>query len=152
MKKLVLCGVILSMGSIAVSSAAMAGPKWKQWGRPMSELSRGFERIDHLHKFESSRYEQPLQWENAEKELLLDVSKLYTAGIIRKQYFDKDDVATIEVGSNFYHLSGADKRRVVKSFDTVYNRTAEGAHQIRVKDWKTRELIGEYGPEGLYLQ
>jgi len=149
MKKAVLCGAIIA--SFLCTGTAIAGPKWGQWGFPMDELERGFERIDQLERYESSQYEQSIQWDRMAEKPLADVSKLYKAGILKKQYF-KRNMPTVEVGTNFYHLSGQDMEQVIRSFDTVHNYTAKDGRMIRILDGVTREEVGTYGPEGLILQ
>ncbi len=150
MKAIVLCGVVLSIAM--GSSTAIAGAKWGSWGIPMYGVERGFERIAHANKFESSRYEQSQQWNNLEEKPLLDISKLYRANILKKHYITRKDIATIEVGFNFYHLSGEDKRRVLKSFDKIHHYTTGEAQRILILDGVTRDIVGEYGPEGIVLQ
>ncbi len=196
MKTLIVCGVILSV--VAGSSTAMAGSKWWQWGHPQAQTRHGFERVDMQHKFESSRYEQPLQWTSLDKEPFLDAKKLHNAGILGEYYIDRHHVSIVEVGANFYHLSGADKRRAIKStlatldelyvdrlekqyvdqhmkrtvgiesdfyymtdndkfnklksFNIEYHRKTKGVELVRVVDSKTHEVIGEYGPEGFFMQ
>ncbi len=149
MKKLVLSG--LSLIALGASGQAFAGASWTNSGIGMSNLEAQFERIKHQEKFESSKHEQPLQWDRYDEQPLLSVKKLYRAGILKQQYFDADRVATILVGTNFYHLSGLDKRRVAKSVDAEFKYTDSGARTIRIKDGVTGELVGEYSPAGAFL-
>jgi hypothetical protein len=139
------------MSVLIGSSMAHAGPKWGQIGLPMRELPRGFERIEMLEKFESSRFEQSAQWSGKEKSALVDTTKMKESGIVTKQYVNRHDVAILEVGTNFYHLSGRDQHRVIKSFDVVYNYSAQGARMIVIKDQVTEAVIGTYGADGTFL-
>lgn len=150
MKKLMVCSAVLSC--VLVSSSAHAGAKWwQQMGIPMVDSRYGFERVALLEKYNSTRYEQSAQWSKKQKSSLLDTSKMRKAGIVTKQYFDGDDVATLEVGTNFYRLSTKDMHRVVKSFDVVYNYSAQGAGMIRLKDSVTGEIVGTYGADGTFM-
>jgi hypothetical protein len=151
MKKLLLCGVAVSVMAFSVSTTAFAGAAWWRLGVPMHDAARGFERIDHLHKFESMRYQHPKQWGNLKDDTLPNVDRLYTAGIFKKHYI-KQNVPTLEVGVNFYHLSGADKRRAIISFNNMHNCLDNEASIINIVDGVTREIVGEYNSNGLFLQ
>jgi len=150
MKKLMVCGAVLSC--VLISGNAHAGAKWwQQMGIPKAEARYGFERVENLEKYDSARYEQSSQWNKREKSSLVDTAKMRKVGVVTKQYFDGDDVATLEVGPTFYRLSAKDMHRVVKSFDVVYNYSAEGAGMIRLKDSVTGEIVGTYGADGTFL-
>jgi len=79
------------------------------------------------------------------------IGRWHTAKIISKQYYD-DGVPTLDVGVNFYHLSGQDKRRVMETVDYVYQITANAPKIFYLKDPQTRRIIGYYGTDGLILQ
>jgi len=120
-------------------------------GRTIKGQPLGFERIADAKKYESSQYEQSLQWRRAEQGPLLDVSKLYKAGIFKKHYVS-NDIPVITVGTNFYRLSGKDMANAIRSFDVVHNYTAYDGKIIRILDGVTYEEIGTYGVEGLITQ
>jgi hypothetical protein len=89
------------------------------------------------------------QRDNDEMKML---RSLYFADIFRDQYFD-DEIPVLEVGPNFYNLSGYDKRRVTALVDDVYEVTASHEDGIfMIYDWHTRKTIGVYTKYGLQLQ
>jgi hypothetical protein len=80
------------------------------------------------------------------------VKKWVTVGIIAGSYKDSDDVPYLDVGPNFYHLSGYDKRRVMETVDAVYQITNQKPAMFFLKDPATRKDIGTYTKEGLTLE
>lgn len=94
----------------------------------------------------------PAQWVALNKwDGLGLIQRWYTADIVRDQMVE-DDVPTLVVGPNFYHLSGADKRRVIQTIDHVYGVTQVKPRLFYLKDWGTGRHIGYYSPQGLVLQ
>jgi hypothetical protein len=85
-----------------------------------------------------------------------DGTKLVTgwinAGILVGSYKDSDGVPYLEVGPNFYHLSGYDKRRVTQTLDAIYQVTANKPSMYFLKDADTQRIIGTYTKEGLNLE
>lgn len=79
------------------------------------------------------------------------IQRWYNADILRDQMVE-DDVPTLVIGPNFYHLSGFDKRRVIQTVDYVYGVTAVQPKFFYLKDWGTGQHIGYYSPQGLVLQ
>lgn len=75
----------------------------------------------------------------------------YVAGILNDSYV-KNGIPYMEVGPNFYHLGGADKRRVMETVDAVYGVTTRSPKMFLLKDWRTDRIIGEYSKTGLVLQ
>ena len=67
-------------------------------------------------------------------------------------YKDGDGVPYLEVGPNFYHLSGYDKRRVTQTLDAIYQVTANKPSMYFLKDADTQRIIGTYTKEGLNLE
>lgn len=74
------------------------------------------------------------------------------AGIIKGSYKDSAGVPYLEVGPNFYHLSGLDKRKVTETLDAIYQVTANKPNMYFIKDPATRKVIGTYTKEGLNLE
>ncbi len=74
------------------------------------------------------------------------------AGILVGSYKDSDGVPYLEVGPNFYHLSGYDKRRVTQTLDAIYKVTSVSPSMYFLKDADTKEIIGTYTKEGLNLE
>ncbi|MEK7801226.1 MAG: hypothetical protein AAB276_02120, partial [Pseudomonadota bacterium] len=58
----------------------------------------------------------------------------------------------INVGPNFYHLSGQDKRRVISTLDAVYQVTAQQPGMFYLRDPRTEKMIGTYTKDGLFLE
>lgn len=80
------------------------------------------------------------------------ISKWITVGILQKQTLRSGDVTTVDIGPNFYHLSGLDKRRVMETVDSVYQITAKRPAMFYVNDPGTGKIIGSYSKTGLVLQ
>ncbi len=80
------------------------------------------------------------------------IQGFYRANILRDQYVD-DDMPVLEVGPNFYHLSGYDKRRVTRLVDDYYQITSNHLNAMyTIRDWRTGKPIGTYTTHGLSLQ
>lgn len=120
----------------------------------------------HYKKFnpylENGKQTQNQQWatedwyvqdwlaQNRDKIALID--GFFKSDIFREQD-DDNGVPVLIVGTNFYHLGGLDKRRVVTTLDTVYGITESGEHpMIILKDWYTKREIGLFTKEGLQLE
>ena len=72
--------------------------------------------------------------------------------ILAGSYKDRNGVSTLEIGPNFYHLSGYDKRRVTETLDTIYQVTAQKPGMYFIKDPATKKIIGTFSREGLNLE
>lgn len=72
--------------------------------------------------------------------------------ILVGSYKDSDGVPYLEIGPNFYQLSGYDKRRVTQTLDAIYQVTAVEPRMFFIKDADTKKIIGTYSKEGLNLQ
>lgn len=80
------------------------------------------------------------------------IQGFYRARILSRQFID-DEMPVLEVGPNFYHLSGYDKRRVTKLVDDHYQITANHLNAMYIiHDWRTHRPIGTYTAHGLQLQ
>ncbi len=80
------------------------------------------------------------------------IQRFYNTRIIKDQYMD-DGVPYLEVGPNFYHLSGQDKGRVLATVDHVYQVSQKSPSTIYLKDGITDDVIGFYTPAaGLILE
>ncbi len=80
------------------------------------------------------------------------VRKWYVADILRDQDFGASK-PYVEVGPNFYHLGGADKRRVMETMDAIYKVTEKSkAKMFYLIDFRTGKAIGIYSKNGLDLQ
>lgn len=76
----------------------------------------------------------------------------FKADILRERDV-KNDIPVLVVGSNFYRLSGYDKRRVTDVVNAVHDitGTSEAGH-FRLRDGQTGEWIGYYDSHGLRLR
>lgn len=75
----------------------------------------------------------------------------YDNAIIRSRYMD-DGIPYVDIGVNFYHLSGYDKGRVLATLDHIFKATEGKAGSILVKDHITKRVIGVYTKAGLDLE
>lgn len=80
------------------------------------------------------------------------VQKWINADILVGSYKDSDGVPYLEIGPNFYHLSGLDKRKVTETLDAIYRVTASKPGMYFIKDAQTRKIIGTFSKEGLNLE
>jgi len=79
------------------------------------------------------------------------IRKWYVADILRDQYVSWGKPYVV-VGPNFYHLGGADKERVMRTFDAVYKYTDKEARMFYLEDFRTDQVVGIYSKAGLDLQ
>lgn len=63
----------------------------------------------------------------------------------------KNGAPVVDVGVNFYHLSGYDKGRVMATLDHVYNITNTSPRMFYLRDSQTEKIIGYYSKAGLSL-
>ncbi len=70
------------------------------------------------------------------------VENFYESGIITRQYSD-DDVAILQVGPGFYHLSAIDQNRVAKYLEFIHGQKGVDMF-FKLQDWHTKEIIGVY--------
>ena len=96
---------------------------------------------------------QPQDWIDARQGNMDGLLKQwYEAAIIRSRYMD-DDVPYVDVGINFYHLSGYDKGRILATIDHIFRATDKTPKTIFVKDHITKKVIGVYTAQsGLVLE
>lgn len=164
----ILGGILVCALSVAMSiPAAQAGPKfgssfwwWNHWVNqdymPYYETSIN----PHNGQWDSGLGEvqgsnpawQPSDWISMNGGTGVDlINRWYVADIIERQYLD-DHIPYLDVGVNFYHLSGYDQRRVMQTVDYVYHMTSRHPRMFYLKDHDTNKIIGYYGPEGLTMQ
>ena len=157
MKKTILLSALLL--GLCIHTPAQAEPKYNSWWWPSSH----WKNQDFKPYFEDGTLPQQTQWEN-EKWQPSDwvefdggygpelIRKWYQTGIIYDQYVD-DGTPYLDVGVNFYHLSGFDKKRVMATVDHVYQVTQQTPGMFYVKDHLTEKVIGYYTPAaGLILE
>lgn len=156
MKKLLLAASLLA---ILAPSAAQAGPKsmfgwwwWSHWDN--QDFSPYYDNgtDPHNNQWSDSNW-TPADWiQSSGVDGVALVQRWVTAGIIDGSYKDCDDIPYLDVGANFYHLSGFDKRRVMETVDAVYQVTNQKPGLFFLKDPKTHKIIGTYTKQGLTLE
>lgn len=155
---------LLVTGLFAVSlvlgaSEASAQPKpwyWSWW--PSHWENQRFEpylehpKHPHNTQWDSEKWE-PADWAAQKQGGSLELIRgFYSANILSGQYVD-DELPVLEVGPNFYHLSGQDKRRVTALVDDYYKITTNHLNAMyEIRDWRTHKPIGTYTTRGLHLQ
>jgi len=160
MKKYSLFTLTLMFALISFSNigSAIDRPTWKS-------LEIFKKHTSHYKPFrpylEDSKHLQIPQWEDenwyvedwtSQKDGLDLIKGFYDADIIRDQAVGKNEMPVLIVGSNFYHLSGLDKRRVTQTIDTVYGIvSAKQNGSFLIQDWSTRSYIGAFDENGLRL-
>ena len=80
------------------------------------------------------------------------VQNWINVGILAGSYKDSAGVPYLEIGPNFYHLSGLDKRKVTETLDAVYQVTAQRPEMFFIKDAATKKIIGTFTKQGLNLE
>lgn len=151
--------VFLLLCTLLMPSAAQAGPKFFSFWW----WSSHWENQDFIPYYDNGTEPHNTQWSETswkpEDWVSMDtgrgtdlISKWVTVGVLQKQYVRCDDVPAVDVGPNFYHLSGLDKRRVMETLDYVYQVTAKRPGMFYVNDPETGKIIGSYSKTGLVLQ
>jgi hypothetical protein len=152
---------VLSLAVLTLSALpAQAGPKFMGifW------WSSHWKNQDFVPYFENGTDPHNTQWAAMDKDWKPQdwigmngssgaalVDRWHVSKIIRGQSVE-GDTPVLEVGPNFYHLSGRDQRRVAATVDHVYQVTAEKPGMFYLKDWATEKYIGYYTASGLVLQ
>ncbi len=157
MKKAILLSALL-LGLFA-QTPAQAEPKYMgYWWRDSHWVNQDFKPY-----YQEGTLPQQTQWENEnwqpEDWVQFDggnglalIEKWYRNGIIYDQYVD-NGAPYLDVGVNFYHLSGFDKKRIMATVDHVYGVTRSQPGMFYLKDHSTEKVIGYYTPAaGLILE
>ena len=112
-----------------------------------------YEQLHHIHaQFDQSGW-TPEQWIEREKDKPVAlIERWVRAGILRSPDSDWQRIPSLIAGPNFYRLSGYDKRRVVKTVDAMHGYTKEPPFMLRIRDWKSEQIVGEYINGVLYMQ
>ena len=153
------CFALLLAFAGGIAGPAKAEPKagyWAWWPEHWQDLTfKPY--LEPPVGPQNSQWEEK-KWEPADwsaqragggKQVIRD---FYRAEILSNQYV-KDHVPVLEVGPNFYNLSGYDKRRVMRLIDDAYKITGDHENAMfTVTDWRTKKQIGLYTANGLQLQ
>ena len=162
MKKLLLSTALSFMAITFVGGSANA-LDWPSWANPANLTKE--KKASHSESFrpylENTRHLQIPQWESEEwyvedwtsqKDPIELIKGFYKADIIHDQTSSESAMPILVVGSNFYRLSGLDKRKVMQTVDTIYGITASKADgSFLIEDWYTNRLIGTFDRNGLRL-
>lgn len=157
MKKTVLLSVLV-LGLSAQVPAHAEGKFMGMWWPSSHWVNQDFKPY-----YQEGTLPQQTQWENEnwQPQDWVDLSggsdlglihKFYTTGIIYDQTVE-DGTPYLDIGVNFYHLSGFDKKRVMATVDHVYQVTRNTPGMFYVRDHITEKVIGYYTPAaGLILE
>jgi hypothetical protein len=151
-------GIFATLMAVGVSPAN-AGPKpwyWSWWPSHWYNLDYQpyLEDGKHPHNTQwDDKTWEPADWAAQRPKGADDVIKaFYRADILSRQYMD-GEMPVLEVGPNFYNLSGYDKRRIARMVDDHYQITANHENgMFMLYDWRTHEPIGSYTAYGLQIQ
>lgn len=151
----------LTLFGLALATSAQAEPKpWPFGWWPGHWTWTSYKKFNpYLEKGKDTQNQQwgaedwyVQDWLEQNEDSLKLIDGFYKADILRKQD-DDDGVPVLVVGTNFYHLGGFDKRRVLTTLDHVYGITENGDKKMIVlKDWHTKRQIGLFTEDGLQLE
>jgi hypothetical protein len=79
------------------------------------------------------------------------VKSLYANGTFFRQYVRGKKVPVLEVGPTFYKLSDLDRRRSLKLLADQNNVFDKGFNMVELRDWSTKDVVGNYTPQGMHL-
>lgn len=156
--KTLLSILTLILATTAAATPAHAGPKffsfwwWESHWQDQDFVPYYANGTDpHNTQWDKKKWE-PADWISMNGGTGVDlINRWYTAKIIERQYTE-DDTPYLDVGINFYHLSGEDKRRVMDTVNYVYQITEKKPRMFYLRDPQTEQVIGYYGSDGLILQ
>ena len=105
----------------------------------------------HNSQWNDSKWE-PDHWTKQRGSDEAVLRRFYAADVLRDQYFD-EGVPVLEVGPNFYNLSGYDKIRVAEMVDNAYGITSgKMSGMFMIYDWQSKKAVGAYTRYGLQIQ
>ncbi len=158
-KKYLSLAPVLAIFSLALPHSAEAGPKfgglwwWESHWKNQDFIPYYDNGTDpHNSQWSDSTW-TPADWIKASGGNGESLVQTWLAnGIIAGSYKDSDGIPYLDVGPNFYHLSGYDKRRVTETLDAIYQITAKKPSMYYLKDPATKQVIGTYTKQGLTLE
>lgn len=105
----------------------------------------------HNSQWNDSKW-KPEHWSRQRGSDEAVLKRFYTADVLRDQYFD-EGVPVLEVGPNFYNLSGHDKIRIAEMVDSAYGITSDKTFgMFMIYDWQSKKAVGAYTQYGLQIQ
>ena len=137
-------------------------PKWLMQRPLYDEFSPRHSNYHPQHQHSMQWYGQ--YWDtaawNADWTPDKTISRFFAAKIFHARYMEKSSVdkktvmqvPVLELGPKFWSLSDLDRRRALKLFadeSGVFNDGTQSMFLLR--DWKTREVLGNVTPDGMYL-
>ena len=145
---------LFSMAQVAQAEPKFLGLWWKESHWKNQDFNPHYDNGTDPHTSQwTEKNWSPADWiKSAGGDGTQLVTGWINAGILVGSYKDSDGVPTLEIGSNFYHLSGYDKRRVTQTLDAIYQVTAVKPSMYFIKDADTQKIIGTYTKEGLNLE
>lgn len=139
-------------------SSAKAENAIQRWFHKLTTKERDYDAQPYL---EDVKQGQIPQWEHenwyaqdwlSQKDGMSLIQGFYKADILHDQYIGKKGLPVLEVGPNFYRLSGLDKRRVVEIVDLTYGMTdSKNNGSFFLRDWNSKHMIGVFDHQGLRL-
>jgi hypothetical protein len=95
---------------------------------------------------------EPAAWNSQQWTPEIVIRNLYANGTFYKQYTrGKSKMPVLEVGPTFFKLSDLDRRRSLKLLAEQSQVFERGHAMIELRDWRTREVVGDYTKAGMHL-
>jgi hypothetical protein len=94
----------------------------------------------------------PSRWNSDRWTPSIAVQKFYEGRIFDRQYIRNGHMPVLMLGPRFYVLSDLDQRRTLKlltDYTGIFNK--KGYTMIELRDWHTKQVVGSYTPQGMYL-
>ena len=107
------------------------------------------------YRYENPQHELIFQYDNLEPYKANPgwlINQWRKSDILAEHGVDKQGIAFMRVGPNFYHLSGWDKRRVARTIDEAYDFTGNTPQMFRLRDWCCNTIVGVYKDGELILE
>lgn len=158
--KLPVCAIIAALVLVLAADPVRAEPKpwifgwWPSHWENLNFVEPYLDGPKHPHntQWDSQGWETADWAAQREGGTLEVIHDYYRAGVLQRQYVD-DHMPVLEVGPNFYHLSGQDKRRITRLIDDHFQITTNHLNAMyTLRDGRTGRPIGTYTAYGLHLQ
>jgi hypothetical protein len=107
-----------------------------------------------------AQHKHPQQWQGQDWDTSMwnkhwtpdsAVKKLFEGRVFKRQYMRSSTVPVLELGPIFYQLSDLDQRRTLKLLADTTGIFGKGFGMVELRDWNTRDVVGSYTPQGMYL-
>ncbi|MDD9901458.1 MAG: hypothetical protein OXT65_10800 [Alphaproteobacteria bacterium] len=106
-----------------------------------------------------AQHRHPAQWEGRDWDPTLwspgwtpeqAVDNFFRARIFKAQYMVKG-MPVLELGPKFFRLSDLDRRRTLKLLADTTGVFDNGHKAFMLRDWYTKDIVGNYTPKGMFL-